>query len=259
MSEILVLTLIALAGVGAGFINAMAGSGSLLTLPALMFGGLSASLANGTNRLGILVQSLFSLQGYASRGVKPNRGTWWGVVPVIVGAILGALLTQYFARELFRYLIDIVMVGMLVLISTQRRSWLRPQSDASDAIHHKVWVVVLMFLSGIYAGFIQVGSGYLMMAVMVVVGGMDLLRANIVKVVAQLANAAVVIPIYIYLGEVAWKFSIVLALGFGIGGWLGARFAVRVGANVIRYILLGGLSVYLLKEGWAIAREVLGV
>lgn len=248
MPELLVLLLLFLAGVGAGFINAMAGSGSLLTLPALMLGGLDAALANGSNRLGILIQSLFTLKGYASMGLRPDRATWWGVLPVLVGAVAGAFLTQLLDRGLFRYVIDVVMVGMLVLVSIKQSSWLRPQATTSVEVQHKAWVVALMFAAGVYAGFIQVGSGYVMMAVMVLVGGMDLYRANIVKVVAQLANAVAVLPIYIYLGEVAWKLAIVLAVGFGLGGWLGARFAVRVGAKWIRYVLILGLSLYLLKE-----------
>lgn len=249
MPELLVLALLFLAGAGAGFINAMAGSGSLLTLPALMLGGLDAVLANGSNRLGILIQSLFTLKGYASMGVRPDRTTWWGVLPVIVGAVAGAFLTQLLDRGLFRYVIDVVMLGMLVLVSIKQSSWLRPKGAENNQLRHKPWVVLLMFAAGVYAGFIQVGSGYVMMAIMVLVGGLDLYRANIVKVVAQLANAAVVLPVYIYLGEVAWKLAIVLAVGFGLGGWLGARFAVRVGAKWIRYILLAGLSLYLLKEG----------
>lgn len=248
MPELLVLALLFLAGAGAGFINAMAGSGSLLTLPALMLGGLDAVLANGSNRLGILIQSLFTLKGYASMGLRPDRTTWLGVLPVIVGAVAGAFLTQLLDRGLFRYVIDVVMLGMLVLVSIKQSSWLRPQGAESNQLRHKPWVVLLMFAAGVYAGFIQVGSGYVMMAIMVLVGGLDLYRANIVKVVAQLANAAVVLPVYIYLGEVAWKLAIVLAVGFGLGGWLGARFAVRVGAKWIRYILLAGLSLYLLKE-----------
>ena len=180
-------------------------------------------------------------------GLRPDRTTWWGVLPVIVGAVAGAFLTQLLDRGLFRYVIDVVMLGMLVLVSIKQSSWLRPQGAESNQLRHKPWVVLLMFAAGVYAGFIQVGSGYVMMAIMVLVGGLDLYRANIVKVVAQLANAAVVLPVYIYLGEVAWKLAIVLALGFGLGSWLGARFAVRVGAKWIRYILLAGLSLCLLK------------
>lgn len=240
--------LIFLAGLGAGFINAMAGSGSLLTLPALMFGGLDSAVANGTNRIGIFVQSLFSLTGYASKGIKPDSESFYAIIPVVIGAALGAYTTRYVERIIFHYVIDVMLLLLLVLIFTKPNSWLRPRCIAPQPLQHKFWVIFLMLLTGFYAGFIQLASGYAMMAVMVLVGGMDLYRANTVKVVAQLANAAIVIPIYGYLGMLAWKPALFLAIGSGVGGWLGARFSVRVGAKMIRYVLIVGVAAYLLKE-----------
>lgn len=248
MLDVLVLTLIFLAGLGAGFINAMAGSGSLLTLPALMFGGLDSAVANGTNRIGIFVQSSFSLSGYASMGIKPNSDTLYRTIPVIVGAALGAYLTSFVDHGVFRYVIDLMMLAMLVLICMKPESWLKPRSVGQQPLQHKFWVIVLMFFTGLYAGFIQLASGYAMMAVMVLVGGMDLYRANTVKIVAQLANAAIVIPIYLYMGMIDWKLAAFLALGSALGGWLGARFSVRIGVRVVRYLLIVGVSSYLLKE-----------
>ena len=248
MLDVLVFSLIFLSGLGAGFINAMAGSGSLLTLPALMLGGLDSAVANGTNRIGILVQSSFSLTGYASMGEKPDADTLYGALPVVVGAALGAYLTSFVERDVFRYVIDVIMLAMLVLICMKPSSWLRQRSEEHKPLRHKFWVIVLMFVAGLYAGFIQVASGYAMMAIMVLVGGMDLYRANTVKVVAQLANAAIVIPIYLYMGMIDWKLATILALGSGLGGWLGSRFSVRVGAKIVRYILMFGVSLYLLKE-----------
>ena len=248
MLDVLVFSLIFLSGLGAGFINAMAGSGSLLTLPALMFGGLDSAVANGTNRIGILVQSSFSLTGYASMGEKPDADTLYGALPVVVGAALGAYFTSFVERDVFRYVIDAVMLAMLVLICMKPSSWLRQRTEERKPLRHKFWVIVLMFVAGLYAGFIQVASGYAMMAIMVLVGGMDLYRANTVKVVAQLANAAIVIPIYLYMGMIDWKLATVLGLGSGLGGWLGSRFSVRVGAKIVRYILMFGVSLYLIKE-----------
>lgn len=245
--SILSLLIVLFAGLVAGFINAIAGSGSLLTLPALMFGGLDSAVANATNRLGIFVQSIFSLTGYISKGLKPERSALYGVIPVIVGAALGAYLTRFVDRGIFRYIIDAVMLAMLALIFFKPSSWLK-QYSAPTPLRNIPLVVVLMFVTGIYAGFLQVGSGYVMMAIMVLVGGMDIYRANTVKVVAQLANAATVIPIYIALDMIDWHLGLVLALGSGVGGWLGARFALRIGSKVVRYVLLIGVVLYIGKE-----------
>lgn len=235
-------------GLVAGVVNAMAGGGSLLTLPLMVFLGIPPTVANGTNRVAIVVQGVTTVTGYGRAGKVP-----WGAVarlaaPTLAGTVVGAYVATRMSDALFRPVLGVVLLVMAGFVLVRPGRWLKPET--AEAPRFGVGTYAAFFGIGIYAGFIQAGYGFFVLGALVVGGGLDLVRANGVKVTLALILSIVATAIFAAGGKVDWAAGAVLAVGNGIGGYLGARLAVAKGAPWIRWVLV----VMVVASGLAILR-----
>ena len=233
--ELIDAALVVGAGLVAGIVNAMAGGGSLLTVALLnVFVGLPGLVANGTNRVGVLVQNASSVASYRKEGVRGFRIAVPVLVPVIAGSLLGSLLVSSVTDETFERIFGILMVPLLFL------SLRSPKNVGSQINWHPVTTAVIFFGIGLYGGAFQAGVG-LLIVVALSRSGLDLVNANAVKVVVILVLTTIAVPVFIVRGQVDWGFAVVLAIGFAAGGWIGARVAVRGGEKIIKPVLIGAV------------------
>lgn len=233
--ELIDAALVVGAGLVAGIVNAMAGGGSLLTVALLnVFVGLPGLVANGTNRVGVLVQNASSVASYRKEGIRGFRRAVPVMVPVIVGSLLGSLLVSSVTDETFERIFGILMVPLLFL------SLRSPKNVGSQINWHPVTTAVIFFGIGLYGGAFQAGVG-LLIVVALSRSGLDLVNANAVKVVVILVLTTIAVPVFIVRGQVDWGFAVVLAIGFAAGGWIGARVAVRGGEKIIKPVLIGAV------------------
>ena len=233
-------------GLVAGFINTLAGSGSLLTLPFLMFLGLPAHVANGTNRIAILLQNIVGVSRFRQKKVLNFReGLWYGL-PAVVGALAGARIAVDVNEEALRATIGILLVVMFVLILMKPERWLQGRT-VSRTPGRKVLTVVLFFIIGIYGGFIQAGVGFFLLAGLVIGAGTDLIRGNALKVFVVLLYTPLALVVFMLHHQVDYVLGLVLAAGNMGGAWIGANVAVSWGPRFVRYILLAALLVSALK------------
>lgn len=240
-----VLVLLILGGVAAGFVNTLAGGGSFLTLPLLVFAGLDASVANGTNRVAVLLQSLVASWAFGRRGLLPGaRQTAALVLPALAGAALGAWLAIEIPEPVLRGLIGAVLLAAIPVV-------LHPEGGSGrDAVvppraprRCGAGLALLLFLCGFYGGFLQAGVGFLLLATLVPIGGLDLVRANAVKVLLIALYTVTALPLFVASGQVHLLAGLLLGAGNMIGAHIGARLAVRAGARVIRWVLVAALAV----------------
>ena len=233
--ELIDAALVVGAGLVAGIVNAMAGGGSLLTVALLnVFVGLPGLVANGTNRVGVLVQNASSVASYRKEGVRGFRKAVPVMVPVIAGSLLGSFLVSSVTDETFERIFGILMVPLLFL------SLRSPKNVGSQINWHPVTTAVIFFGIGLYGGAFQAGVG-LLIVVALSRSGLDLVNANAVKVVVILVLTTIAVPVFIVRGQVDWGFAVVLAIGFAAGGWIGARIAVRGGEKIIKPVLIGAV------------------
>lgn len=225
------------AGFVAGFINTVAGSGSLITLPMLMFAGLDANTANATNRVGILLQSLVGVGSFKQQKVFEYKEAVWLSVPAVIGSILGAKLAIDIDEVFMRQIIGGLLVAMFFLILLKPNAWVKEQAGLVKA-KPTVWQVIIFFLIGLYGGFIQAGVGFFLLAGLVLGAGFDLVKANAIKVFIVLIYTAFALGIFIWNDMIDWQAGLVLAVGNMAGAWVAARVAVKMGAKFIRNILL---------------------
>ncbi|MDI3502613.1 MAG: uncharacterized protein PWR13_830 [Archaeoglobi archaeon] len=227
--ELWIYLLILLVGIFTGFVNTLAGSGSLLTLPLLIFLGLPANVANGTNRISILLQSLVSARGFHSRGLLRTRESSILALSSSLGAILGAQIAVELNEELMQKSIGIVMLLMLSVMLTNPRRWVEGKIEKKKS---RMAELIIFFLIGIYGGFIQAGVGIFLLSALILYSGFDIIRANASKVLIVLIYTVPALLVFILNNQVVWDIGILLALGSMIGAELGVRFSSRENAGV---------------------------
>jgi hypothetical protein len=242
--------LLILFGVGAlaGFINILAGGGSLLALPVLIFLGLPAATANGTNRIAILIQNIVAVAGFHQLNVLPWRISLLASVPAITGAILGANLAIHIPEALFKQILAGIMIAVLILIGfdPSKRFHANPKPLAGARL---VLFMIGYFGIGFFGGFIQAGVGFLIISLMMLCG-FDLVKTNAVKVLVTLIFTVAALIVFILHGEVNYLLGISLGLGSAAGGWLGTRFAVKKGHDWIRAFVMVMGVIFAVKLLW---------
>jgi uncharacterized protein len=247
--EPIVYIILLAGGLIAGIINAVAGGGSLITLPLLIFAGLPPTVANGTNRVAVVVQSLAAVGGFQRSKKIPWRTSGTLAVPAIVGSLLGAGAASVVSDEMFRPILAGVLLVMATVVAIRPERWIHPPDAPPPHPGLRAWLLFVVI--GAYGGFIQAGVGFLLLAGLVPGLGLDLVRANGVKVVLALALTAIALVVFAAGSLIDWRAGLVLAAGSGLGGYLGARLAVRHGAGWIRWVLVVTVT--------ASALEILGV
>lgn len=227
------LKLLLLFGVGsiAGVLNVMAGGGSTITLPVLIFLGLEPTLANGTNRLGIIAQTLSAVVSFRQEKYHDFKLSLKLTAFALPGAIAGAIIATRISNELFQKILAYVLIGVtasILLRKANKNKALEQQGKPSW------WIYPVMLGIGFYGGFMQVGVGFLLMASLFYLMKLDLIRVNMHKVFIIFVYTIPAFLIFVFNGKVEWKYGLILALGMGLGGWWAAKISVKKGEKFIR-------------------------
>jgi uncharacterized membrane protein YfcA len=236
---------LALVGVIAGFLNVLAGGGSLLTLPLLIFFGLPAATANGTNRVAIFCQNIFAITGFKRQGVFPIRLALLCMPPALLGSYLGANLAINVDEMLFRRLLALIMVGVLMFMVFDPMQRFRRQETNMTPMRTIV-LIVSFFGVGVYGGFVQAGVGFLIITSLLV-HGLDLVRINAVKVLVIFAFTAVALGVFVMHGQVDYILGLALAGGNSVGGWIATHYAVKKGHDWIKRFVIVTVLVFALR------------
>jgi len=215
----------------------LAGNGSLISLPALIFVGLPPGVANATNRVSIVFQNLVGGTGFYRQGMLDTRGALRLSIPVGLGSVVGALLAVDVNDQVFQQVLAIAMIAMLVLMLIKPERWIAGKKGDLDS-RLTLGRFLIFFAIGIYGGFLQAGVGIFLLVALVLEVGYDVVRANAVKVVVTLASAVVSLAIFSANLKVNWTVGLVLACGSMIGAWLATRFASRRGAVWVRWFVI---------------------
>jgi len=239
--------LLPLVGVIAGLLNVAAGGGSALTLPLLIFLGLDGPLANGTNRVAITVQSGTAILGFRAQGLRSLKEPLLLALFAPPGALLGAYAAVDMSDALFRKILALVLVFVAASILLKKKD-ARTNQDSSLSPGKKFALAASgIFAVGFYGGFIQVGVGFLLMAVLYRYLGDDLALVNSYKVVIVLVFTAPALAVFAWHGLVDWKAGALLALGNSAGGLLGTRLSVKGGNKAVRLVLALAMTIMALR------------
>jgi len=241
--EIWHIPVVFFAGILAGFINTLAGGGSLLTLPILIFLGLPTAVANGTNRIAIIAQCASAVAGFKRKGVSNFKLSILFAIPGILGAIIGAWIAVDISDLLFKRVLAVVMLLVLGLIlwNPAKRLQANSQNSGNDPAGlgrgRLTATMVAFFFIGIYGGFLQVGVGFIIIAALTSIAGFNLVVTNSHKVFVAGIYTIFALIVFAFNGKVSWGIGLCLAAGMGLGGWIGSHWAVAKGERWIRIVL----------------------
>lgn len=246
MEEFFKLALLFLSGAIAGFINIMAGGGSTITLPLLIFFCLDSALANGTNRIAVFIQNIAAIISFKQEKFAQFKLSFKLSLCTLPGAIIGAIVAVKINNELFQKILGFVIFGIMITIlfpKVNRQSKRQVEDDSFNP-----WLLYPAMLGiGFYGGFIQAGVGFLIMAALLYVMKLDLVRVNMHKVFIVFVFTFPAIVIFTATGNVKWSYALVLSAGNAVGGWWSAKVSVRKGEKIIRVVLLIAMLIMALK------------
>lgn len=226
-----------ISGIAVGFVNTLAGGGSAISLSVLMMMGLSPAMANGTNRIAIILQNVAAVSSFKKQKVLDSKKSLLLSIPAILGSLLGAWMAVDIHKDLFEKIIGVILIIMLVFMFYKPKNWVQENTElVNKPLTWKQYA--LFFLIGMYGGFIQVGVGYFLLAALVLGAGYELVKANAAKVLIVLIYMFSSIFIYIYHDLIHYTMGFTLAIGTVIGALLASRLAVKKGAGFIRWIIL---------------------
>ena len=240
------ILLLVIVGVFAGWLNVMAGGGSLLTIPTLLFMDIPAPIANGTNRIAILAQNITAFYAFFRKGYSDIKLSLSLSVFASIGAIGGAMLGIKLKGEWFNFILAVVMVLVMILMATEGKK--NTDTDIQSAKpKNLLWGHFLMIFAGFWGGLIHVGVGFILMPILYRVMGIDLIRVNMYKITIALVFTIVALFIYASQLELMWWAGLGLAIGNSLGGWIGVHTTIHKGDKWIKIILYIALSFFIIK------------
>ncbi len=229
--------LLVLLGLVAGIINTLAGGGSNLTIPALMIAGLPPDVANATNRVGVMMQSLTGMKQFHSKGKLPTGDLKAILIPTLLGGLVGAVVASYAPDYLLKPALLLTMLGMAALMLFKPSVVIPEAGTPVKLVKEAPGAWSALFIAGVYGGFVQAGVGFVLIAALAGTLRYDIVSTNALKIVCTVSFTAVALALFIYNDQVAWIPGLLLAVGSMVGAWLGVNIAMDISPKLMKWFL----------------------
>jgi uncharacterized membrane protein YfcA len=231
------MILLALMGVGmfAGFVDAIAGGGGMITVPALLAAGLPPVAALGTNKMQSVVGTFIAVLTYWRRGFVDLRSLIPPIAATFAGSLLGAMTVSAVDTSLLSVAVPVALIGIaLYFLFAPKLS----DADSTARLSFGPFVPVMGFAIGFYDGIFGPGTGSFFTIGFVLLFGLGLTRATGSTKVLNFTSNLAALAIFIPQGHVVWPVAVAMAIGQVVGGYVGARTGIRYGAKLIRPLVV---------------------
>ncbi len=229
--------LLVVLGLVAGVVNTLAGGGSNLTIPALMISGMPADMANATNRVGVMMQSLTGMKKFHDKGKLPTGDLKGILIPTLAGGLLGGVVASYAPVEVLKPALLLTMLGMAALMLFKPSVVIPEAGTPVKRVDDTKGAWLALFAAGFYGGFVQAGVGFVLIAALAGTLRYDIVSTNALKIVCTVAFTAVALALFIYNDQVAWIPGLLLAIGSIAGAWLGVNIAIDISPKAMKWFL----------------------
>lgn len=236
--NLLNIVLLSLAGIAAGFINTLAGGGAMITVPLMILMGIPADVANGSNRLAVVSQSLTAVRTFHKRSAFQGVDIIPLLMPTVLGTLLGALFISYIPEALVKTILLSTMIFVAVIIMFFPDSVFAAEGELPLHMKDKPSAWMWMFAAGFYGGAIQAGVGFVLIAIFGAILRYDLLRGNALKMLCTSLFGGLSLLVFTLRGQVWWIPAFILALSSMVGVIISIRFAFKVEQKTLKKILL---------------------
>ncbi|MDC0132667.1 sulfite exporter TauE/SafE family protein [Flavobacteriaceae bacterium] len=246
MEEYIQAVILIVVGFFAGVINTLAGGGSLFTLPVLIFLGLPPNIANGTNRIAIVIQSLSGALGYKSKGISNFPFNIYLGISASIGAVIGAQIAIDLDGRLFNRILAIILivVGGLIIMNAKNLTHKLPERLTGKYL---LFGIIGFFFIGIYGGFINAGIGIVIMLFLNRINRLSLVKTNASKTAIVFIYSSLALAVFAFNDAINWKLGLLMALGTSVGAWWASRWSVKKGDQVIRWAMLITIGIMAVK------------
>lgn len=239
------LILLLITGVATGFLNVMAGGGSMLSVPIMIFLGVPGTVANATNRIAILPQNISAVIAFYRKGFSNFRLSLTLAACTIPGTIIGAYIASRVPNDQFNNLLAVIMLMVLAVMALPEARTIEHRESPTK--NRLIAGHLLMALIGFWGGFIHIGVGFLLMPVLNRVMQLDLITTNSHKVFIVLCYTSFALIVFASQLELLWKYGIALAIGTTIGGWIAANFQIKKGIGAVKWTLNVVIVAFIIK------------
>ncbi len=238
-----------LAGMLVGFINTLAGGGSSVLYPILIFMGMPIHTAIGTSRVGFLAQGIFSVAGFKSKGVFLYPFNLYVALSAMTGGLAGAWISLHTSAQNLTRILALIMLLIAFLILVQSKI---KKTHHNPRLKGKYLIVSILvyFVIGLYGGFIQAGMGFMIILAGTLTNRLNLTQANSIKALIVLVMTLPALYMFAVKGFVNWQAGMFIALGTAIGSWLTSRWSVKINEKYIRLIIASIVVVLAIKLWW---------
>ena len=242
MLELLLLVFV---GVATGFLNVMAGGGSMLSVPVLIFLGVPGTVANGTNRIALLPQNMSAVIAFYKKGFSNFKLSLSLGACTIPGTLIGAHLASQIPNDQFNTVLAIIMSFVLVVMALPQAKTIEQNQTPSQK--RLIAGHALMVLIGFWGGFIHIGVGFLLMRVLNRVMQRELITTNAHKVFIVLCYTVVALAVFASELELVWQYGIALGVGTWIGAWIAANMQIKKGVAAVKITLNIVIIAFIIK------------
>ena len=242
------IILLLVSGVLVGIINTLGGGGSVITMSLFMAMGMPIGIANGTNRIAVLMQNLSATVAFLRKGMLHVKSGLLLSLPAIVGNIFGALVATEVSESIFKICLSIVLAIILVYLVLGKDN---EQITGGHSLKIKWWHYIWFFIIGFYGGYIYIGLGFLILAVTIWTMNLDIITANVIKGFVIFLSTPFALAVFIYNGQVEWMAGLLHGAGNIIGALMASHWAMNWGVKFVRWFTLVIIVVFFVDlMGW---------
>ena len=249
------IVLLLASGVLVGIINTLGGGGSVITMSLFMAMGMPIGLANGTNRIAVLMQNFSATVAFLRKGMLHIRSGLLLSLPAILGNIFGAMVATEVSDSVFKICLSVVLAIILIYLLLGKDN---EQVTGGHGLKIKWWHYLLFFIIGFYGGYIYIGLGFLILAIAIWTMKLDIITANVIKGFVIFLSTPFALAVFIYNGQVEWMAGLLHGAGNILGALLASHWAMSWGVKFVRWFTLFIIVVFFIDlMGWMSLQELL--
>lgn len=249
------IILLLVSGVIVGIINTLGGGGSVITMSLFMAMGMPIGLANGTNRIAVLLQNLSATVAFLRKGMLHLRSGLLLSIPAIVGNIFGAMVAMEVSEAIFKICLSVVLAIILIylLLGKDKQS-----VEGGHGLKIKWWHYLWFFVIGFYGGYIYIGLGFLILAITISTMHLDIITANVIKGFVIFLSTPFALAVFIYNGQVEWMAGLLHGAGNILGAVVASHWAMNWGVKFVRWFTLFIIVVFFIDlMGWISLQDMM--
>jgi uncharacterized membrane protein YfcA len=249
------IVLLLVSGVLVGIINTLGGGGSVITMSLFMAMGMPIGIANGTNRIAVLLQNFSATIAFLRKGMLHIKSGLLLSIPAIFGNIIGAMVATEVSESIFKICLSVVLLIILVYLILGKD---KQTITGGHGLAIKWWHYIWFFIIGFYGGYIYIGLGFLILAITIWTMNLDIITANVIKGFVIFLSTPFAFAVFIYNDQVEWMAGLLHGVGNIVGAIMASHWAVSWGIKFVRWFTLAIIVVFFIDlMGWISLQSLL--